>query len=97
MEVIVFGKVKCGVCKGAQSRVSFVVNKLGLAGTVPIRFVDLETIDGRAEGAFHDVYDAVPVTIIQNNGQSLGRWEGIMPKTEEMVPYLERETGASAH
>jgi len=97
MEVIVFGKLKCGKCKGAQSRVSFLVNKLGLTGAVPVRFVDLETIDGRAEGAFHDVYDAVPVTIIQNEGRSLGRWEGKPPKTEEMMPYFERESGAAAH
>ena len=97
MEVIVFGKLKCGKCKGAQSRVSFIIEKMGLTDRVPLRFVDLDTIDGRAEGAFHDVYDAVPVTVIQNQGQSLGRWDGVMPRTEELVPYFERESGASTH
>jgi len=96
MEVIVFGKLKCGKCKGTQSRVTFLVNKMGLADQVPIRFVDVETVDGRAEGAFNDVYDAVPVTIIQSSGESLGRWEGVMPKTEELRPYFEKVSGASA-
>ena len=96
MEVIVFGKLKCGKCKGTQSRLTFLVNKMGLADEVPIRFVDVETVDGRAEGAFNDVYDAVPVTIIQSSGKSLGRWEGVMPRTEELRPYFEKATGASA-
>jgi len=96
MEVIVFGKLKCGKCKGAQSRVSFLIDKMGLNNAIPLRFVDLESVDGRAEGAFHDVYDAVPVTIIQNEGRSLGRWEGVMPKTDEMQPLFERASGASA-
>lgn len=96
MEVIVFGKVKCGKCKGARSRVTFVVEKLGLSDTVAIRFVDLESIDGRAEGAFHDVYDAVPVTIIRNEGEDVGRWEGDMPKTAELRERFESAASASA-
>jgi len=97
MEVIIFGKVKCGKCKGTQKRVSVLIEKLGLNNHVPVRFVDLESIDGRAEGAFHDVYDAVPVTIIQSDAETVGRWEGVMPKTEEMKPFFERESGATAH
>jgi hypothetical protein len=88
MEVVIFGKVKCGLCKGAQKRVTVIIEKLGLTQDVPIRFVDVETVDGRAEGAFHDVYDAVPVTIIENNGQVTGRWEGGMPNSDELKASL---------
>ena len=96
MEVIIFGKLRCGKCKGTQERVSFLAEKMGLASKVAVRFVDLESIDGRAEGAFHDVYDAVPVTIIRNDGDNIvGRWEGVVPKTEELVPHFERVAGAS--
>jgi hypothetical protein len=95
MDVVVFGKVQCGKCKGTQSRVTFLVEKLGLSTTVPIRFVDVETIDGRAEGAFHDVYDLVPVTIIMDDGRELGRWEGEMPRSEELTPLLENSASAS--
>jgi len=96
MEVIIFGKVKCGKCKGAQKRVNVLIEKMGLNSSVPVRFVDLESVDGRAEGAFHDVYDAVPVTIIQSAGENLHRWEGVMPKTDEMKPFFERVNGATA-
>ena len=96
MEVIIFGKVKCGKCKGAQSRVTFLARKMGLSGKITVRFVDVETIDGRAEGAFHDVYDAVPVTIIRDEGVELHRWDGVMPRTEEVQPHFESVAGASA-
>ena len=97
MEVIVFGKLKCGRCKGTQSRVSVLIEKMGLADRVAMRFVDVESIDGRAEGAFHDVYDAVPVTIIRNDGEDVHRWEGMMPKTAELKPHFESAAGASSH
>lgn len=96
MEVIVFGKLRCGKCKGTQSRVSVLIEKLGLSEQVRTRFVDVETIDGRAEGAFHDVYDAVPVTIIRNDGRDVGRWEGVMPRTEELKPHFESAGRATA-
>lgn len=96
MEVIIFGKINCGLCKGAQGRVRGLVDKMGLEKTVPVHFIDLETVDGRAEGAFNEVYDAVPVTIIRNNGEDVSRWEGVMPKSEELKPYFESAEGASA-
>jgi hypothetical protein len=97
MEVIVFGKLQCGKCKGAQDRVSFLVGKMGLVEKVGVRFVDVDTVDGRAEGAFFDVYDAVPVTIIRNDGADLGRWEGEAPKTDELAPYFESVNGVSTN
>ncbi|HUW57790.1 MAG TPA: hypothetical protein VMZ92_14210 [Planctomycetota bacterium] len=97
MEVIIFGKLKCGRCKGTQSRVSVLIEKMGLTDRVSMRFVDVETIDGRAEGAFHDVYDAVPVTIIRNDGRDIGRWDGMMPRTEDLTPHFESAAGVSEH
>lgn len=96
MEVIIFGKIKCGKCKGTQSRVSVLIEKMGLSEKVLMRFVDVETIDGRAEGAFYDVYDAVPVTIIRNDGRDVRRWEGVMPRTDELKPHFESVARASA-
>ena len=95
MEVVVFGKLLCGKCKGAQQRVSVLIEKMGLGNTVSMRFVNVETVDGRAEGAFHDVYDEVPVTIILNDGENVQRWEGVPPKTEELKPFFESVDGAS--
>jgi len=96
MEVVIFGKVKCGKCKGTQNRVLFLAEKMGLSERVPIRFVDLESVDGRAEGAFYDVYDAVPVTLIRDAERDLQRWEGVMPRTEELRPFFENAGGSPA-
>ena len=90
MDVVIFGKLNCGKCAGAKERVTVLIEKMGLAGKVPMQFVNLDTFDGRAEGAFYDVYDAVPVTIVRNDAQEvLSRWEGVMPRTEELRPVLE--------
>ena len=97
MEVIVFGKLNCGKCAGTKERVTVLIEKMGLSATVPMRFVNVETIDGRAEGAFYDVYDAVPVTIIRDETEDvLSRWEGVMPMSEELKPFLENVNRASA-
>jgi hypothetical protein len=89
MDVVIFGKLNCGKCAGAKERVSFCIDKMGLAKAVPMQFVNLDTFEGRAEGAFYDVYDAVPVTIVRDDAKSvLSRWEGIMPKSEELKAAL---------
>jgi hypothetical protein len=92
MEIIIFGKLNCGKCAGTKERVTILIEKMGLSSTVPVRFINVETVDGRAEGAFYDVYDAVPVTIIQDEGGDIAfRRDGEMPKSEELRPFLERK------
>jgi hypothetical protein len=97
MEVVVFGKHNCGKCAGTKERVTVLIEKMGLSATVPMRFVNLDTVDGLAEGAFYDVYDAVPVTIIRDEAEDvLSRWEGVMPRSEELKPFLENVNRAPA-
>ena len=37
--------------------------------------VDMDTVDGMAEGAFRDVAD-IPTTIVRDSGVDLARWDG---------------------
>jgi hypothetical protein len=97
MEVIVFGKVKCGKCAAAKSKIQMVIDRMMLSGKVSMRFVDVDTVDGRAEGAFFDVYDAVPVVLVRKGEESVCRWEGEGPKSEELMSCLGNESGAAAH
>jgi hypothetical protein len=98
MEVIVFGKVKCGKCAAAKSRVERVIERMMLMDKVGMRFVDVDTIDGRAEGAFFDVTDAVPVILVMKGESDVcRRWEGEAPKSEELISCFEGESGAAAH
>ena len=97
MDVVIFGKLNCGTCAGAKERVTVLIDKMGLAAKVPMQFINVDTYEGRAEGAFYDVYDAVPVTIIRDDSKDvLSRWEGVMPKSEELKPFLETVNRASA-
>ena len=73
VEIEIFGKQDCSRCEAAKKKVGFFLGKWGLNGQVPVAFIDVDTIDGRADGAFRDVGD-VPTTIVLNDGAETGRW-----------------------
>ena len=95
MQVVVFGKDNCALCEAAKKRIGFLIEKMGAGGKVRSSFVDVESVDGRAEAAFNDVFDAIPVTIITNDEQTLARWEGEIPNAEELRSHFESVAGAS--
>jgi len=88
MQVSIFGKQNCARCKTTKNKLNHFINKWGLADKVSVRFFDMDTVDGMAEGAYNDVSD-VPTVIIQDNGNSLARWDGKIPKSEEVRLYLQ--------
>ena len=83
MEVHLFGTEKCGKCQSTKHKVEHLVRKFGLQGKVRLAFFDMETVDGRAEGAFYEVH-AIPTTIIRQNGRDVARWEGEVPDSAEL-------------
>ena len=87
MEVQVFGKQNCGKCESTKHKVEHFIQKLGLQSQVSMTFFDMETVDGRAEGAFSDVND-VPTTIIREDGQDVVRWDGIIPDSVDLKQYF---------
>ena len=87
MEVQLFGIENCGKCKSTKHKVEHFITKLGVTGSVSVQYFDMETIDGRAEGAFYDVHK-VPTTIIKRDGQDLARWEGVVPDSMELKQYF---------
>ena len=96
MQVVVFGKDNCAVCEATKKRVNFLIEKMGVGDHVKPQFVDVESVDGRAEAAFHDVFDAIPVTVISNDDQqALARWEGEVPNADELRSHFESAAGAS--
>lgn len=83
MEVQIFGKQKCGRCESTKHKVQHLIEKHGLEPTVTMSFLDMDTVDGMAEGAFCDVHD-VPTTIIKENGRDVIRWDGVVPELAEL-------------
>jgi thiol-disulfide isomerase/thioredoxin len=87
MKVEVFGKQGCSICLSAKRKLAHLVGKWGYKEKVDIVFIDMDTVDGLAEGAFNDVSD-IPTTIVSDDGNALGRWEGQVPRSEEIKRAL---------
>lgn len=83
MEIEIFGREECSRCEAAKKKVAFFLEKWGLGTQVPVTFIDMDTVDGRAEGAFRDVTD-VPTTIASNAGAETGRWALGVPDSNEL-------------
>ena len=89
MRIDVYGKPGCAKCKSTKEKLAHCLRKWNVAATVPLEFVDMDSPDGNAQGAFYDVYDVIPVTIVMgDDNQPLGRWEGVVPPSEEVAKAL---------
>ncbi|MBA7513700.1 hypothetical protein ES705_05717 [subsurface metagenome] len=84
-KVCIFGKPACPVCKDAHNKIMYFKEKKNFSAEV--QYFDMETVDGLAEGAFHEVAD-VPTVIIFENKDELVRWVKQPPVSEEFLPYL---------
>ena len=84
MQVSIFGKHNCGNCQSTKKMFGFFLGKWGIADKVKVEFYDMDTTDGLAESAFHDVSNNLPTVIIANGDRTLARWEGKIPQVEEV-------------
>ena len=87
IRINIFGTQKCGKCLKIKGRVENLIRRFAL-DDVEMKFWDQETLDGRTEGAWYDVDGGLPVTIIEKGIQRLKRWDGDVPKSEELQGYL---------
>ena len=95
MDVVIFGKDGCARCKSTKNKVTHLLGKWGLKESVGLRFVDMETVDGLAEGSFRDVFE-IPVTIVDLEGRQMARWDGIVPNSQDLRVSLEDQARAAA-
>ena len=88
MQIDIFGKVDCARCETTKRKLTHFLEKWSLTDAVEMTWVDLDTVDGRAEGAFHDVLNA-PTVIVRKDGEELHRWDGEVPDSNEMKSLLQ--------
>ena len=86
MKIKIFGKEGCAKCQTTKNKFRHFVTKLEVQDKVEIDYHDMESIDGRAEGAYNDVLQ-IPTTIIERNGEIVARWEGEVA-SEEIKQHL---------
>ena len=86
--IAIFGKQGCAKCETTRAKMRHFVSDWQLDHQVEVVFHDMDTVDGRAEGMFHDVID-IPATVVQRQGQAVARWDGVVPKSEAVKSVLE--------
>jgi len=82
-KIFVFGKQGCAKCDTTKNKLRHFLTQWELDHNVSLTFHDLDTLDGRAEGAFHDVRD-IPLTVIERGGLQVARWDGSVPSSESV-------------
>lgn len=91
IKVSVFGKQECDACKAAVDKVTYFSEKWGKADETRIDFIDMETPDGLAEGAYRDVYD-VPTVILEDGEAEVARWVKEVPMSQDFKRYFLKES-----
>jgi hypothetical protein len=93
VRIRIFGIEKCGKCHKVKGRVGNLIRRNGFNDEVEVAYFDQNTFEGRAEGAWYDVDDKLPVTIIEKEERSIARWDGQVPKSDEIKLCLETAAG----
>jgi len=88
MKFEVFGKANCAKCKSTKEKLTHLLKKADLGETVPLVFVDVDTVEGMAEGAFNDVRDVPTVILRSDVDEPLARWDGSIPPSAEVQTFL---------
>jgi len=87
MIIEVYGKQGCGLCESAKKKINHVLSKLALQDNVTLVFQDMETVDGAAEGDFHDVFD-IPSVLLKDDDTVVARWDGQAPPSDQLRARL---------
>lgn len=88
MRLEVYGKANCAMCKSTKAKLTHLMSRAEGAPVATLAFVDMDTIEGLAEGAFNDVHN-LPTTIVRSaSGDPLARWEGRVPPSVEVQAFL---------
>lgn len=91
MKISIFGRRDCDACKSVKVKMEYFSRKWGKSESTAIEFVDMETVDGLAEGAWRDVYD-IPTVILEANGRELSRWVKQVPISQDFKRYFFEES-----
>ena len=87
-KINVFGKHTCAKCKTTRNKLTHFLSDWQMDHAVQLVFHDLDTLDGRAEGAFYDV-NQIPATVIEQDGRQVARWDGAVPNSQAVHLVLQ--------
>lgn len=94
VKINVFGRDGCELCDATKRKLNHFLTKWDMHKKVEMIFHDMDTVDGRAEGAFHDVED-IPTTIVERGGEAVARWNKAVPNSDRIRAAIEDLTNAA--
>ncbi|HEX7319468.1 MAG TPA: hypothetical protein VF399_03810 [bacterium] len=83
--VYIFGRPGCSVCKDTVHKVNYFKEKGKFQAE--IKYFDMESVDGLAEGSYFEVSD-IPTIVIMDEDEEIMRWIKKPPISEDFLPYL---------
>ncbi len=91
MEIHVYGKEGCGMCKSAKKKVEVLLKRWDKTERHPVKLVDMKTPEGAAEGDYFDVFDEhIPAVFVMEDGWTVAkRWDAQAPPSGELHAALE--------
>lgn len=93
MKFEVYGKSGCPRCQSTQDKLALLIGKANVEDQVLVAYHDMESVEGMAEGAFNEVTD-IPTTILRSDaGEAMARWDGDLPPSAEVKPFLGSVSG----
>ncbi len=90
IKITQFGRPMCSACREARE------NIMQVSRYVAYRYITLTgdvMSDGpaaAAEGDYYDVFDVLPVVIVEADGQVVRRWEGEAPSVDEIREVVDK-------
>jgi len=90
MRIKLFGKNECGKCQSTKNKIQFLIAKLEAEDKIDFCYHDVDTVDGMAELAYHDV-SQIPTTILEKEDEVIGRWEGEVPHSQTLKEHLTKQ------
>jgi thiol-disulfide isomerase/thioredoxin len=91
MLVKYFGRSGCAACPPVRQ----VCKELEKEG-VQVRYIDVETTEGRAEAVFYNILGLPAVLVIDEKGNEIEGWRGTPPMKKRVLDLFRKERGAGA-
>lgn len=88
MQIKIFGKGNCAKCQTTKNKLTHFIEKWNYNNIISLDFLDMDTVEGMAEGAYYDVLK-IPTTVIEKDDLTVARWEGEVPKSEDVKRHFE--------
>ncbi|MEW6685871.1 MAG: hypothetical protein AB1393_06660 [Candidatus Edwardsbacteria bacterium] len=90
MQIKIFGKNTCPVCKQTKDKFEYFLKHWGYEGKIPLHYYNLDTVEGLAEGAYYEVSE-IPTIVLEDQEKEITRWTKKPPVSTELKVYLEKE------